>query len=380
MDGGLWNKAYLRLIVKYFIISGEASGDLHAGNLLTALKRLDPQAEAQAWGGESLTQAGATVLKHYRDLAFMGFVEVIRHLPEIWRNFAQCKAEITAFHPHAIILVDYPGFNLRMAGWAKQQGYKVFYYISPQVWAWKSSRVKLIRRYVDLMLCILPFEVEFFARYGVKVDFVGHPLLDELSAYKPEAWPELNSVKPIIALLPGSRQQEIEKVLPIMLQLPTLFPAYQFMVAGTNQIHPGIYHSLIGTNSQVQVVFGKTRQLLAIAHAACVTSGTATLETGLLEVPQVVCYRGNWLSYQIARRLIKVKFISLVNLVLDKQSIRELIQDDLKVDTLSSALQDLLRGPRRTEIIEDYRRLKKRLGGPGASSRAAELINRYLKS
>lgn len=364
--------------MKYFIISGEASGDLHAGNLLTALKRLDPEAEAQAWGGESLAHAGATVLKHYRDLAFMGFVEVIRHLPQIWRNFAQCKKEITAFRPHAVILVDYPGFNLRMAAWAKQQGYKVIYYISPQVWAWKSSRVRLIKQYVDLMLCILPFEVDFFARYGVKVEFVGHPLLDELITFKPEPWSGQKPVKPVIALLPGSRQQEIKTVLPIMLELPARFPAFQFIVAGAGQIPPGIYQSIIGENSAVQVVFGMTRQLLVVAYAACVTSGTATLETGLLEVPQVVCYRGHWLSYQIARRLIKVKYISLVNLILNKPCVVELIQDNLRVDPLAQALQDVLSAPKRAQIMADYSVLKERLGGPGASFRAAERVYQIL--
>lgn len=366
--------------MKYYILSGEASGDLHAGHLFSALKRQDVHAEARAWGGEALTQAGATVVKHYRELAFMGFVEVIRHLPQIWRNFKICKEDLLAYQPDAVILVDYPGFNLRMAEWAKKQGFKVIYYISPQVWAWKSSRVRLVRQYVDLMLCILPFEVDFYARHGVNVEFVGHPLLDDLKSPLEETHTWSASGKPVVALLPGSRRQEIAAVLPVMLQIPARFPDYEFIIAATPHVDVELYKSMIKADIPVRIVIGQTRQLLMEAHAACVTSGTATLETALMEVPEVVCYRTGGLSYLIARRLIKVKYIALVNLILDKLAVKELIQDDLHADGLATALQVLLKGPERMQVLKDYQVLKQKLGGPGASDRAAKLIVAKLKS
>lgn len=364
--------------MKYFIISGEASGDMHAGHLLTELKKESGHTEARAWGGERLEQAGATVTKHYRELAFMGFVEVLLHLPDIQRNFKQCKQEILDFKPDLVILVDYPGFNLRMAKWAKNQGFKVVYYISPQVWAWKSNRVRLIEQHVDKMLCILPFEVDFYAQRGVQVDFVGHPLLDELQPGPGEQQAKLDASKPVIALLPGSRKQEISAVLPVMLQLPARFPDYEFVIAATPQVDAGIYTALTGAESGVKLVIGQTRQLLAQAYAACVTSGTATLETALLEVPLVVCYRGSWLSYQIARQLVKVKYISLVNLILDKNAVTELIQGELTINNLANALQDILIEPRRSLLQKDFQELKNRLGGPGASGRAARIIRQFL--
>jgi lipid-A-disaccharide synthase len=367
--------------MKYYIIAGEASGDLHGSNLVKALKVEDPQAQIRAWGGDLMEAAGAEVVKHYRDLAFMGFLEVVLNLRAILRNIKFCKEDILRFRPDALILIDYPGFNLRIAKWAKGQGLKVFYYISPQLWAWHSSRVHDIKKSVDRMFVILPFEEEFYRRYDYEVDFVGHPLLDVIDNYpeRKEFRKENGlSEQPIIALLPGSRRQEISRMLEIMLRVVPEFPDHQFVIAGAPSIPVAFYEDILEKNREagerVKLVRNRTYDLLQHSRAALVTSGTATLETALFNVPQIVCYRGGKLSYLIARRLVNVKYIALVNLIVDRPLIKELIQDDLTPENLKGELQNLLHARYAGPIREGYGELRKRLGSKGASQKAARLM------
>ncbi|MDP4290062.1 MAG: lipid-A-disaccharide synthase [Bacteroidota bacterium] len=373
--------------MKYYIIAGEASGDLHAANLIRELRMNDSSANIRAWGGDRMEKAGAVLVKHYKDLAFMGFLEVLKNLRTILKNLKFCKRDIQDFQPDVIILVDYPGFNLRIAEWAHKQGIRVYYYISPQIWAWKQSRVKQIRRDVDRMFVILPFEKAFYQRFGVEVDFVGHPLLDAIDAeIKDHPIVEGNFKsrnqlpdKPLIALLPGSRKQEITIVLHKMLSVVRDFPDYQFVIAGVNTMSESFYRSIIG-NHPVKLVYGQTHELLRSSEAALVTSGTATLETALLNVPEVVCYQGGYISYLIARLLIKVKYISLVNLIMDRVVVKELIQDQLNTDNLKYEL-DLILNHRvvRNRIASDYAELRHKLGDKGASHKAARMMQQYLK-
>lgn len=363
--------------MKYYLIAGEASGDLHGSRLIRALRAEDPGADCRAWGGDLMAAEGAQVVKHYRDLAFMGFAEVARNLGTILRNIRFCKEDISAFHPDALLLIDYPGFNLRIARWAKKKGIKVFYYISPQIWAWHRSRVHGIKSSVDKMYVILPFEKAFYAQYGYTVEFVGHPLLDVIDGYKaaylPEALPG-DEQKPLIALLPGSRKQEIARMLPLMLQMPPLFPDYRFVIAAAPAIPETFYQEWMPTGSEVPLVRDKTYAILKHAHAAIVTSGTATLETALFGVPQVVCYKGGALSFFIARRLVQVDFISLVNLILGRPLLAELIQHQCTKQSVQDALQAILDGPQRATILEGYQQLRQQLGNSGASSRVAKSI------
>jgi lipid-A-disaccharide synthase len=369
--------------MKYYLIAGEASGDLHGSNLILELKKVDAAAQLRCWGGDGMQAAGATVVKHYKDLAFMGFAEVVKNLPTILRNIRFCKEDIAAFKPDVLVLIDYPGFNLRIARWAKEQGYKVIYYISPQVWAWKESRVKMIRNVVDKMLVILPFEKEFYeTKWDYKVAYVGHPLVEVVNTFLQSGTvaPQLFQ-KPIVALLPGSRRQEVTKKLPLMLEASTAFPAYQFVVAKAASLDDAFYASFLNHYPQVAGVTNKTYALLSQATAALVTSGTATLETALFGVPQVVCYKGSPISYQIAKRLVKIKYISLVNLIMDKPVVTELIQDDLTVANISRELKDILQNEdRMQQIKKDYADLKNLLQqGGNASATAAALITGFLK-
>ncbi|AEK23078.1 Lipid-A-disaccharide synthase [Capnocytophaga canimorsus Cc5] len=369
--------------MKYYIIAGEASGDLHAANLMKAILEEDPQAEFRFWGGDRMAQVGGVLVKHYRDLAFMGFVEVLMNLRTILKNLDFCKKDITHFQPDAIVFVDYPGFNLRIATWAKKQGFATHYYISPQIWAWKESRIKQIRRDIDQMYVILPFEKDFYEqKHHFPVHFVGHPLLDAISQRIPidaDTFKKENGLdaRPIIALLPGSRKQEIAKMLQVMLSVVDYYPDYQFVIAGAPSQEYDFYKSFINRN--VHFVSGKTYDLLSVAQAALVTSGTATLETALLKVPQVVCYKGNWLSYQIAKRVINLKYISLVNLIMDAPVVKELIQNELNTSNLKTELSKLLSGATRMQILSDYEALEKKLGGVGASKHTAEKIVKTLK-
>ena len=366
--------------MKYYIIAGEASGDLHGANLIASLKKKDPRAKIRAWGGNLMKKQGATLVKHYRDLAFMGFVEVMLHLRTILRNLRFCKRDIMRFKPDAIILIDYPGFNMKIAKFAHKHGIKVYYYISPQVWAWKKRRVHTIKEVVDKMLVILPFEKDFYDEYRVDAHFVGHPLLDELSKVRYinknnfVRQNKLNSKKEIIALLPGSRKQEVGRMLEVMLKVVDKFPEYQFVIGCAPSLPEEYYKSLIG-NANVQLVFNKTYQLLQVASAALVTSGTATLETALFYVPEVVCYKGNKISYLIAKNLIKVKYISLVNLIMDKLVVKELIQNDLTPENVEAELKQLLTNHKvQRQLLDDYEELRYKLGNAGASNKAAAII------
>lgn len=360
--------------MRYYIIAGEASGDLHGSNLIRALQVHDARAEVRCWGGDKMQEAGATLVKHYRELAFMGFVEVLLHLRTIMRNLKFCKEDILAYKPDVLVLIDYPGFNLRIVEWAKKQGIKVCYYISPQVWAWKEGRVEQIKQYVDKMLVILPFEKEFYQKHQYKVTYVGHPLTEVVEAELMKPVQQRLSNKEIIALLPGSRSQEIKKKLPVMLSMVQHFPQYQFVIAQAPGQEAGIYQEMIG-NHNVLLAAGKTYELLKQASYALVTSGTATLETALFGVPEIVCYKGNPLSYWLAKKLVKVKYISLVNLILDKQAVTELIQDDLNEKRLLAELTALIENTERKEDLQsDYTRLWELLGAAKASDTAAREI------
>ncbi len=364
--------------MKYYIIAGEASGDLHGSNLIKALKQEDPKAEFRIWGGDLMEAAGGTLVKHYRDLAFMGFVEVVSNLRTILGNIKFCKEDILAYQPDALILIDYPGFNLRIAKWAREQKLKVLYYISPQIWAWNSKRVHGIKKNIDKMFVILPFEKEFYDKYDYEVDFVGHPLLDVIEGYEsPPGFRQNHKLdeRPIVALLPGSRRQEIAKMLGEMLEVVPHFPDLQFVIAGAPSIPSEYYDSILKSHAHaegVKVIQNQTYNLLNEARAALVTSGTATLETGLFGVPQIVCYKGNPISYQIAKRLVNVKYISLVNLILDRPLVKELIQADLNTKNLVKELQLIIEDDR--QIKAGYAELREKLGHAGASKRTAELI------
>jgi lipid-A-disaccharide synthase len=374
---------YFLFPVKYYIIAGEASGDLHGSNLIKELRKNDAAADIRCWGGDKMQEAGGTLVKHYRELAFMGFLEVLMNLRTIFRNLKFCKEDILQYKPDAVILIDYPGFNLRIAKWAKQQGLKVIYYISPQVWAWKEGRVKMMKQCIDKMIVILPFEKDYYKnKWDWEVEYVGHPLIEVIQSNKLEVRSTGLSDRPIVALLPGSRKQEILKKLPIMLEVSKSFPAYQFIVAKAPGLDEQFYNELLKPYSNVSFVSNKTYDLLLQSNAALVTSGTATLETALFEVPEVVCYKGSWLSYQIGRRLVNVKFISLVNLIMDRLVVKELIQDQLTVENLKKELEALLNDPSKKEQLQkDYKQLQELLStGGNASAKAASSITRFLSS
>ncbi|GAA3921413.1 lipid-A-disaccharide synthase [Chitinophaga oryziterrae] len=360
--------------MKYYIIAGEASGDLHGSNLIKQLKQQDPSADIRCWGGDLMQQAGGTLAKHYKDLAFMGFIEVVMNLRTVLRNLEFCKKDIQAYQPDVLVLIDYAGFNLRIAEWAKPLGYKIIFYISPQVWAWKENRVKKIKKSVDKMLCILPFEKDFYKKWDYEVEYVGHPLIEVIKEAK-EGKVLPFSDKPVIAILPGSRRQEVSVKLPIMLTMAKHFPEYQFVVAQAPSLDDDFMQGLTGAHTNVCTVKGKTYPLLRQAKAALVTSGTATLETALFGVPEVVCYKGSAISYFLAKRLIKVKYISLVNLIMDKLVVHELIQDDLTEENLLKELTLLLKDEAtRVQLQADYTALWTKLGEKNASRRAAEVI------
>ena len=365
--------------MKYYLISGEASGDLHGSNLIKALKIKDPQAIIRCWGGDLMRKAGGDLAKHYKEMAFMGFFEVLINLRTISRNINFCKEDITQFRPDIIVFIDFSGFNLRIAKWAKQRNFITNYYISPQVWASREGRIKDIKRDIDAMYVILPFEKVFYQQRGYDVTFVGHPLLDAIADLEPVSQASfrkensISSKKPIIALLPGSRKQEVQKMLRIMLSIIADFSHYEFVIAGAPSLDKDFYAPFIA-KANVHLVHHKTYDLLRNSFAALVTSGTATLETAIFKVPQVVCYKANWVSYQIAKRIITLKFISLVNLIMNKEVVKELIQDDLNTKNLKIALFKILDGPARAAQLEAYDILEKKLGGRGASEKAAALI------
>jgi lipid-A-disaccharide synthase len=361
---------------KIFIIVGEASGDLHASNLVKELYKQSPGVEIEGWGGDLMQEAGVKILKHYRSLAFMGFAEVIMNIRTILRNFKICKESIETFKPDALILIDYPGFNLRMAEWAKARGIKVFYYISPQIWAWKEARVHKIGKFVDKMYCVLPFEKAFYKKHGYDVDFVGHPLLDVISddrRFNNDEFRKQHNLgeKPIIAILPGSRKQEISTMLPVMLEAAQKIKTHQIIVAAAPSQDISFYRSICPDES-IPFIAGQTYNIMHAAEAGFVTSGTATLESALFGLKQVVCYKANPISYQIARRLIKVKYISLVNLIADRIIVKELIQGEMNPRRLFEELSLLIKNEdARKKMETDYAEIWKLLGGPGASAKTA---------
>jgi lipid-A-disaccharide synthase len=366
--------------MKYYIIAGEASGDLHGSNLIEALKARDAEADIRCWGGDLMQNAGGTLVKHYKETAFMGFIEVLWNIRTIAKNIKFCKKDIYNFNPHEIIFIDYSGFNLRIAKWAKQKNFKTNYYISPQIWASREGRIKSIKRDIDAMFVILPFEKEFYKKkHGFPVEFVGHPLIDAIenrskvdaTAFRKEA--NIDHKKPIIALLPGSRKQEVHKMLSVMLSVVNDFSDYEFVIAGAPSLEREFYTPFL-KNPNVKFVSNKTYELLSVSHAALVTSGTATLETALFKVPQVVCYKASWLSYQIGKRIITLDYISLVNLIMEKEVVKELIQNELSSTNLSQELTKILLGPEREVVLANYKILEDKLGGGGASAKTAELI------
>ena len=367
--------------MKYYIIAGEASGDLHGSNLMKALYEEDANADIRFWGGDLMQQAGGTLVKHYRELAFMGFIEVVFNLKTILSNIEICKKDIEAFRPDVIIFIDYPGFNMRIAKWSKERGIPTHYYISPQIWAWKENRIKEIKRDVDNMYVILPFEKDFYEnKHHFNVEFVGHPLIDAIhnrTEISQQEFIQKHALddKPIIAILPGSRKQEITKMLSVMLSVTNDFPDYQFVIAGAPSQEFSFYKPFL-QNKNVHFISNKTYDLLSHATAALVTSGTATLETALFKVPEVVCYKGSWASYQIAKRVITLKYISLVNLIMDEEVVTELIQEKCNKKNIKIELEKLLNPDHRKQLIAKYDTLEQKLGGVGASKKTAQLIVR----
>ncbi len=370
--------------MKYYILAGEASGDLHGAELIKELKKQDPSAEIRFWGGDLMASAGGKLVKHYRELAFMGFAEVLFNLKTILSNIKFCKRDITEFNPDAIIFIDYPGFNMRIANWAKGKGIPTHYYISPQIWAWKENRITAIKRDIDYMYVILPFEKGFYeGKHNYNVEFVGHPLLDVISKKKEEDFSEFRQQnnlgdKPIIALLPGSRKQEITKMLSVMTSVAESFSDYQFVIAGAPGQEDSFYNQFL-INKNIRFISNQTYNLLSISYAALVTSGTATLETALFKVPEVVCYKGNWASYQIAKRIITLKYISLVNLIMDRLVVEELIQDDFNEKKLTAALTKILNSNHRANLLTEYNLLEETLGLSGAARKTAEKIVKSLR-
>jgi lipid-A-disaccharide synthase len=371
--------------MKYFIIAGEQSGDLHGSNLIKELFMADQSAEIQCWGGDLMESAGATLLVHYKKLAFMGFVAVLKNLGAISKNLNICKRQIKDFNPDVIVFIDYPGFNLRIAEFAKKAGFTTFYYISPKLWAWNEGRVEKIKKYIDRMFIIFPFEVGFYQKHGIKVEYLGNPIMDEtekrISKFPPrdKMSEELGlEKKPVIALLAGSRRHEIELILPEMLRIVEQFPDYQFILAGVKNIPDELYFNIIGS-LPVKLIKEKTYEILYAAEAALVTSGTATLEAALHGAPQVVCYKGDFFSMLIAWAVIKVKYISLVNLIMDSEVVKELVQYDLSSKAIKTELEAILKGGnKRDRLISDYAELRNRLGSPGASGRVAREMVREM--
>ncbi|MCK5782226.1 MAG: lipid-A-disaccharide synthase [Flavobacteriales bacterium] len=368
--------------MKYYIIAGEASGDLHGANLMKALRKEDQNFDFRFWGGDLMAENGGKLIKHYRDLAFMGFAEVAMNLRTIMGNISFCKKDILEYKPDVLILIDYPGFNLRIAEFAKSKGIKVFYYISPQIWAWKEGRIKSIKKNVDRMFVILPFEKDFYKKHNFDVDFVGHPLIDaiddsektDIEAFKKEFGLD---DRPIISMLPGSRKQEISKSLPLMLSVKDSFKDYQFVIAGAPSLDFDFFNQFI-KDDQVKFISNRTYDLFQVSKAALVTSGTATLEAALFRVPEIVCYRANFISYFIGKKLVKIDYISLVNLIMDSEVVTELIQEDFNTERLSIELKYILEGDGREKMLSSFDELINILGGSGASENTAKLMYKYL--
>ena len=385
--------------MKYYIIAGEASGDLHGSNLIKQIKLKDAAATIKCWGGDLMKNSGALLVKHFRELAFMGFAEVIKNLPTIFKNISFCKKDILEFNPDVLVLIDYPGFNLRIAKWAKQQNIKIAYYISPQVWAWKANRVNQMKKDIDQMICILPFEKDYYKNiWNWNVHYVGHPLVEVIQEFKenctmydvrctisesslPNTVHRTPNIVHQIAILPGSRKQEIAKKLPIMLSVAKHFSDFEFVVAKAPGVEDSFYEPFLKAYLNVSSVSNDTYSLLSKSSAALVTSGTATLETALFGVPEVVCYKANNISYQIGKRVVKIKFISLVNLIMDKLVVKELIQDELTTENIKAELEQLLfNEERKQQLKKDYQELWNKLYTDGSpSEKAANIICNMIK-
>lgn len=369
--------------MKYYIIAGEASGDLHGANLMKALFKEEPQAEVRFWGGDLMQNVGGTLVKHYKDLAFMGFAEVVMNLKTILSNISFCKRDIELFQPDVLIFIDYPGFNMQIAKWAKKKGFDTHYYISPQIWAWKENRIKAIKRDINHMYVILPFEKDFYEKkHNFKVNFVGHPLIDAINQFKEEDVVDFRKKynlddREIIALLPGSRKQEIERLLSVMLSIVNEYPQFQFIIAGAPSQEFSFYEKFINQEN-VNFISNDTYSLLNNSYAALVTSGTATLETALFKVPQVVLYKANNISYQIAKRIIKLKYISLVNLILDREIVTELIQENCNKINVTKEFDKVINNPSRSLMLENYHELSESLGRENASGKVINIIKKTL--
>ena len=371
--------------MKYFLIAGEASGDLHGSTLVRYLMQVDKKAVIECWGGDRMEAEGAKLLKHYRDHAIMGFWEVLVNINRMYRNLKLCKEQILAFKPDVVILIDYPGFNLRIARFLKENRVRSYYYISPKVWAWKESRVEIIKRFIDRMYIIFPFEVEFYRKHDFKAIYYGNPLVESVnlemgSAMDPDRFRKVNQLddRPVIALLAGSRQQEIKLILPEMIRIKKYYPDYQFVIAGISSVSAGIYKKIVG-DEDIRIVFDQTFHLLSASQIAIVTSGTATLETALAGIPQIVCYKASPITYHLARRLVKLRFISLVNLIMDREIVRELIQHDLNEKNLVSEINILLPGGwKRDMMLNNYKQLSSFLTGDGTSGKIAYDIYQTL--
>lgn len=369
--------------MRYYLVAGESSGDLHGANLMKSILKADPQAQFRFFGGDKMKNVGGELVSHYRERAFMGIWDVLKNIRKISKYIRLCKEDIVQWKPDAVVFIDNPGFNLRVAKYVKKAGYKTFYYIAPKVWAWNQKRVFKIKERVDHLFCILPFEIKFFKNYGIQATYVGNPLMDEISAFKTnDQFKENNGItQPLVALLPGSRKQEIEKILPSMLSVVNQFPTYDFAIACTSDFSEEYYRSFTTEMSNVKLVFSDTYNLLKHSEAALVTSGTATLETALLGIPEIVCYKTNDLTYTLGKRLIKVPYISLVNLILNKLAVPEFIQNDLNAVKLESKLKELLtrNSAARNKMLENYKELRALVGGSGASDQTAALICTMVK-
>ena len=361
--------------MKYFIISGEPSGDLHGSKLIKGIFKSDPKAEIAFWGGDLMEKAGGKLLTHYNELAFMGFIEVLLNIFKILKNFKKCKKDILNFNPDKIIYIDYPGFNLRMCKWAKKRGFRNYYYISPQVWAWKEKRAEIIKKYIDEFYVVLPFEKNYFKKkHNINSNYFGHPLIDDIENFEPQLI-SFNK-KPIISILPGSRKQEIKKILSKVIDVCKYFPEFQFVIAGVKHIDSKIYNNIISkSDSNIEIIYDNTYSLLKSSKLAIVTSGTATLETALLNIPQMVCYVTNPVNIFLAKLLVKIKFISLVNLIFDKKVINEFIQSDVNISNIKNEI-NLLLGEKGSRIKEEYKSIRRSLGTKGVSDRiSAHIVN-----
>jgi lipid-A-disaccharide synthase len=371
--------------MKYFIIAGEASGDLHASNLMKAIVRKDPEADFEFLGGDLMQKvAGKSPLIHYNKMAFMGVIDVVKNLKTIFKNIKITRKAILQFNPDTVILVDYPGFNLKIAAFAKQKGFKTVYYISPKLWAWKEGRVKKIKKYIDRLLVILPFETDFYNKHGIKAEYVGNPVVDAVQNHRGlsrnDFYEKFNlDPRPIIALLPGSRKQELKMMLPVMLSVADKFPEYQFVISGAPSFDKTDYQTFL-SGKTIPVIFGHTYDLLQNAHSAIVTSGTAALETALFEVPQVVVYKTHNWQYEIGKHLVKIPYFSLPNLIMNREIVKELLQYEFNPEVLKTNLQEINSGEKRKQILSDYKQLKALLGVEPASDKAAEYILNLLQN